>query len=103
MFLVKQKYICFEKKKCFDGKPKMTKKFEFEKLKIPNPDIWPYWEIFNFSNSILFVTFGFPLKKYFFFNILLFHQKCFGANSITREEDIFSKINLVTLGTKGIL
>ena len=44
----------------------MTKKFEFEKLKIPNPDIWPFWEIFNFSNSIFFVIFGFPLKKMFF-------------------------------------
>ena len=46
----------------------MKKKFEFEKLKIPNPDIWTFGETFNFSNSIFFVIFifGFPFKKYFF-------------------------------------
>ena len=48
IFLVRQKYICFGKQIFFDGKPKMTKKFEFEKLKVPNSDIWPFWEIFNF-------------------------------------------------------
>ena len=54
----------------------MTKQFEFEKLKIQNPDIWPFGEIFNFSNSIFFVIFGFPLKKKIFFkaNILLSYQ-----------------------------
>ena len=53
-------------KNCFDGKPKMTKNLNLEKLKKPNPDIWPIGEIFNFSNSIVFVIFGFRLKKYFF-------------------------------------
>ena len=50
----------------FDGKPKMTKKSEFEELKIPNPDIWPFWEIFNFSKSTFFCHFWFPIKKVFF-------------------------------------
>ena len=59
-------------------------------LKIPNPDILPFWEIFNFTNSICFVIFGFPLKKYFFLraNILLSYQKTFWDDSINREEDI---------------
>ena len=73
-----------------DGKPKMTKKFEFKQLKISNPDIWPFWEIFNFSNSIFFLIFGFPLKKYFFLkiNILLSYQTIFWHDSVNRKEDI---------------
>ena len=59
-------YLLWETKKCFDGKPKLTQKFEFEKLKIPNPDIWQFWEIFNFSNSIFFGHFWFPIEKIFF-------------------------------------
>ena len=60
MFLVRQKYVCLEKKIVFDGKPKMTKKFEFEKLKIPNPDIWPILGDFQFFKFNFFVIFGFP-------------------------------------------
>ena len=69
----------------------MTKKFEFEKLKIPNPDILPFWEIFNFSNSIFFVIFGFSLKKYFFLkaNLHLPCQNNFVDDSVNRK--IFNK------------
>ena len=61
MFALRKKYF-------FNGKPKMTKQFEFEKLKIPNTDIWPFWEIFNFFKFNLFCHFWFPIKKIFFFS-----------------------------------
>ena len=61
-------YLLWQTKFVFYGKPKMTKKFEFEKLKIPNPDIWPFWEFFNFSNSIFFCHFWFPIEKNIFFS-----------------------------------
>ena len=60
----------------------MTKNFEVEKLKIPNPDIWPFWEIFNFSNSIFFCHFWFPIKKIFFFSKQIYFcltKKVFGV------------------------
>ena len=90
-FWLDKSIFAFEKQNIFfDEKPKMTKEFEFEKLKIPNPDIWPFWEFFNFSNSIFFVVFGFLLKNIFFLkvNILLSYQKNFEVDSINREEDI---------------
>ena len=69
MFLVRQKYVCSEKKTYFfNEETKNDKKFEFEKLKIPNPDIWPFWEIFNFSNSIFLSFLVSSLKKYVFFS-----------------------------------
>ena len=76
-------------KNVFDGKPKMTKTFEFENLKIPNPDIWPFlgdFQIFKFN--FFFVIFGFPLKRFLFLKakILLSYQKHFWADSINREE-----------------
>ena len=43
----------------------MTKKFEFEKLKIPNPDVWPFWEIFKFN---FFCHFWFSTIKNIFFS-----------------------------------
>ena len=71
----------------FDWKPKMTKKFEFQNLKIPYPEIWPFWGIFKFK---FFVIFGFPSKKIAFFkaNILLSYQKSFGLISSIEEKDI---------------
>ena len=83
-------YLLWETKIVLMENQKWQKQFEFEKLKISNPDILPFWQIFNFSNSIFFVIFGFPLKKYFFLraNILLSYQKYFWADSINREEEI---------------
>ena len=61
--------------------------------------------IFKFSKSKFFVIFGFPSKTIFFLkaNILLSHQKNFWDDTVNREGDILQKINLVTLGTTGIL
>ena len=66
----------------------MTKKFEFEKLKIQIL-IFGHLGDFNFSNSIFFVIFGFPLKKKFFLkaNILLSYKKKFWDDCINREEE----------------
>ena len=74
----------------FDGKPKMTKKFEFQNLKIPPNDQISGLKIFKFSNSDFFIIFGFPSKRFFFLkaNILLSYQKMFWADSINRNEDI---------------
>ena len=47
LFLYDKSIFALRNKNLFDGKPKMTEKFEFEK-KIPNSDILPFWEIFNF-------------------------------------------------------
>jgi hypothetical protein len=67
IFLVRQKCIFALRNKIFcDGKLKITNKFEFEKFKIPNPDIWPFWEVFNFLNLILFCHFWFPIEKCLF-------------------------------------
>jgi len=68
----------------------MTKKFELEKFKIPNPDIWPFWKIFNFSNSIFFCHFWFPIKKIFFSQSkhTFVLPKKFWDDSVNREEDI---------------
>jgi hypothetical protein len=66
--LVRQKYISFEKQKCFfylKWETKNDKKFEFEQFKIPNLGIWSFWEIFKFSNSNFFCHFWFPIKKIF--------------------------------------
>ena len=66
MFLVRQKYVCSEQKLFFiNGKPKMTKKIEFEKLKISQNGQISGFGIFNFSNSNFVVIFGFPLKTIF--------------------------------------
>ena len=69
----------------------MTKKFEFQNLKIlPNGQISGFG-IFKFWNSNFFVIFGFPSKTIIFFletNMLLSYQKHFWADSISREEDI---------------
>ena len=83
MFALRKKYF-------FNGKPKMTKKIEFEKLKISQNGQISGFGIFNFSNSNFFVIFGFPSKIVLFLkaNILLSHQKNFEADSINREEDI---------------
>ena len=69
----------------------MTKKFEFEKLKILNPDIWPFWEIFNFSNSIVFCHFWFPIQTIFFISNQTYFclpKNIFWDNIGNREEDI---------------
>jgi len=63
MFLVTQKYVYFEKKIFFNGKPKMTKNIEFEKLIISQNGQISGFGIFNFSNSNVFVIFGFPSKN----------------------------------------
>ena len=70
-----------------NGKPKMTKKIEFEKLKISQNGQISRFGIFSFSNSNCFVIFGFPSKKSLFLktNILLSHQNNFEAD---RKEDI---------------
>ena len=83
MFDLRKKYF-------FNGKPKMTKKIEFEKLKISQNGQISGFGIFNFSNSNFFVTFGFPCIKILFLraNILLFYQKNFEADSINRKKDI---------------
>ena len=48
-FLVKQKFFGVERKKFFfDGKPKKTKKFEFENLKISKNDQIPFLGILKF-------------------------------------------------------
>ena len=91
MFLVRQKYVFFEKKSnFFDGKPKMTKKFEFKNLKIPPNGQISRLGILKFLNSNFFVIFGSHQKKVFFFkaNVLLSYQKHFGSDSIYRKEDI---------------
>ena len=62
----KKVYLLWETKLFLMGNQKWQNKFEFEKLKISNPNIWPFWEIFNFSNSIFFCHFWFPIKKIFF-------------------------------------
>ena len=94
-FLVRQKYICFEKQNFLWWETKNDKKkFEFGKLKIPNPDIWPFWEIFNFSNSNFLCHFWFPIimKKNFFLkaNILLSYQNILWDDSVI-EKKIFYK------------
>ena len=68
----------------------MTKETEFEKLKISQNGQISGFGMFNFSNSNVFVIFGFPLKKFLFLkaNILLSYQKHFEADSINREKDI---------------
>ena len=76
----------------------MTKQFEFEKLKIPSPDIWPFQEIFNFSNSIFFLSFLVS-------NYILFSEKTYFCLTkkvfeliVSIEKKIYYKINLVSLG-----
>ena len=68
----------------------MTKKIEFEKLKIFQNGKISGFGIFNFSNSNFFVIFGFPSKQFLFpkANILFAYQKKFEDDSINREEDI---------------
>ena len=58
MFALRKKYSC-------NGKSKMTKKIEFEKLKVSQNVQISGFGVFNFSNSNFFVIFGFPLKKKF--------------------------------------
>ena len=69
----------------------MTKRFEFEKLKMPNPDICSFWEIFNFSNSIFFYHFCLPIEKIFFsqskYTFVLPKTQSWD-DSVNREEDI---------------
>ena len=90
LFLVRQQLIfLWETKIFFDGKPKMKQKFVFEKLKIPNPDIWPFWEIFDFSNSIFLSFLVSDWKNIFFLKQTYF---CFTKtkldDSVNREEDV---------------
>ena len=72
----------------FNGKPKITKRIEFEKLKISQNGQISGFGIFNFSNSNFFVIFGLSSKKILFLkaNILLSYQKNFEADSINRED-----------------
>ena len=92
----------------------MTKKFEFENLKIPQNGLFPKtlffttkkvfckkifwsWKVVLWEKAILgdfqifkfFVIFGFPSKKFFFVkaNILLSYMNKFWADIINREED----------------
>ena len=83
MFSLREKY-------CFNGKPKMTKNIEFEKLKISQNGQISGFEIFNLSNSNFYVIFGFPSKKFLFLkaNILLSYQKHFEVDSINKEGNI---------------
>ena len=87
-FLVRQKYVCFEKKIFFIVEnQKWQKKLN---LKISQKGHTSGFGIFNFSNSNFFVIFGFPSKIFLFLkvNILLFYQNNFEDDSINREEDI---------------
>ena len=83
MFALRKKYFS-------NGKPRMTKKIEFEKLEISQNGQISGPGIFNFSNSNFFVIFGFPLKRFLFLeeNILLSHQNKFEVYSINKEEDV---------------
>ena len=83
MFALRKKYF-------FNGKPKMTKKIEFEKLKISQNDQISRFGIFNFSNSNFFCHFWFPIKTIFVFQskYTLSDLSDFEADSINREEDI---------------
>jgi len=82
--------VALRKTYVFNGKPKMTKKIECEKLKISQNGKISGFGIFNFSNSKFFVIFGFPSKKILFLkaNILLSYQNNFEVNNIHREKDI---------------
>jgi len=78
----------------FDGKPKMTKKFEFEKLKISNPDIWPLWKIFNFSNSIFFCHFWIPIEKKIFLSEQTYFcpsKKIFGLIALIKKKIYYKR------------
>ena len=66
MFLVRQKYICFQKQKCFWWETTNDKKIWIWKVENSKPWYLPFWKIFNFSNSICFCHFWFPIKKIFF-------------------------------------
>ena len=61
-----------------------------QKLKISQNGQVSRFGIFNFSNSNIFVIFGFPSKQFLFFKtkILLSYQKNFEEDSINKEEDI---------------
>ena len=83
MFALRKKYY-------YNGKLKLTKKIEFEKLKISQNGQISGFGIFNFSNSNFFVIFDFPSKRILFLkaHILLPYQKLFETHSINRKEDI---------------
>ena len=88
-FLVRQKYVCFEKKKFLMGNQNWQKNWIW---KFENPPKWPNFRVLGFSNSNFFVIFGFPSKKNVFFltaNILLSSQKDLGVDSINREENTY--------------
>ena len=52
LFLVRQKYVWFEKKKfCFDGKPKMTKNLNLKIWKSPK---WPFPKTLFFTTKFFF-------------------------------------------------
>ena len=60
--------ITAKKQFFFMKKQKMTKKIEFEKLKISQNGQISGFGIFNFSNSNFFCHFWFPIKKNFCFS-----------------------------------
>ena len=72
------------------GNQKWQKKIEFEKLKISQNGQVSGFGIFNFSNSNIFVIFGFPSKQLLFCKtkVILPYQKKFEDDSINKEEDI---------------
>ena len=90
-FLVRQKYVCFEKKKkvFLMGNQKWQKNFEFHE----NSPKWPNCRVRDFQilKFKFFLSFLVSHQKNFFFlkaNILLSYQKKFWVDNINREKDI---------------
>ena len=75
----------------FDGKPKMTQNFEFEKLK-SQILIFGHFNLgdFQFFKFNCFCHFWFPIEKIFLLkaHLLLSYQNIFWDDGVNREEDI---------------
>ena len=91
IFLVRQKYIFFEKEKCFWWENKNDKKnFNLKSWK-SQILIFGHFGRFLISQIQFFLSFLVSYKKNIFFlraNILLSYQKKFWASSSNREKDI---------------